>query len=82
MRHWQGILFVAAIMSVSSGIFATARAQPVQIRAGYGGTAGYQLPLWVNREAGLARKYGIDLEILLIGAGSLNMQALIGGASN
>jgi ABC-type nitrate/sulfonate/bicarbonate transport system substrate-binding protein len=80
MRHWQRILFGAAIVSLSSGIFAMAGAQPVLVRAGYGGTAGYQLPLWVNREAGLAKKYGIDLEILLIGAGSLNMQALVGGS--
>jgi len=80
MLHWQLILFGAVITSLGSGIFAMARAQPTLIRAGYGGTAGYQLPLWVNREAGLAKKYGIDLEILLIGAGSLNMQALIGGS--
>jgi ABC-type nitrate/sulfonate/bicarbonate transport system substrate-binding protein len=67
-------------MSLSSGIFAMAGAQPVLVRAGYGGSGGYQLPLWVNREAGLAKKYGIDLEILLIAAGSLNMQALVGGS--
>ena len=80
MRHWQGILFGVAIMSLSSGIFAMAGAQLVLVRAGYGGSGGYQLPLWVNKEAGLAKKYGIDLEILLIAAGSLNMQALVGGS--
>lgn len=80
MRHWQGILFGVAIMSLSSGIFAMAGAQLPLVRAGYGGSGGYQLPLWVNKEAGLAKKYGIDLEILLIAAGSLNMQALVGGS--
>jgi len=50
------------------------------VRVSYGGTAGYQLPLWVNKEAGFYKKYGIDLEILLIGAGSANTQALIGGS--
>ncbi len=80
MRHWQGILFGVAIMSLSSGIFAMAGAQLALVRAGYGGSGGYQLPLWVNKEAGLAKKYGIDLEILLIAAGSLNMQALVGGS--
>jgi len=77
-RHLQGVLFGAVIISLSSGIFASVGAQLVPVRAGYGGTGGYQLPLWVNREAGLAKKYGIDLEVLLIGAGSLNMQALVG----
>src|SRR5215813_8024153 len=80
MRHWQKVLFGVPIAFLASGIFAMASAQLAPIRAGYGGTGGYQLPLWVNREAGLAKKYGIDLEVLLIGAGSLNMQALVGGS--
>ena len=25
----------------------------------YGGTAGYQLPLWVNKELGFSKKYGV-----------------------
>jgi ABC-type nitrate/sulfonate/bicarbonate transport system substrate-binding protein len=28
----------------------------------YGGTAGYQLPLWVNKELGFSKKYGVDLD--------------------
>ncbi len=50
------------------------------IHAGYGGIAGYQLPLWVNKEAGISRKYGIELETLVISGGSLNMQALLAGS--
>ncbi len=50
------------------------------MRIGYGGIAGYQLPLWVSKEADLSKKYGIELEPLLIGGGSLNMQALLGGS--
>ncbi len=46
----------------------------------YGGTAGYQLPLWVNRELGFSKKYGVDLETILIQAGSPNIQALLGGS--
>jgi ABC-type nitrate/sulfonate/bicarbonate transport system substrate-binding protein len=46
----------------------------------YGGTAGYQLPVWVNRELGFSKKYGVDLEIILIQAGSPNIQALLGGS--
>ena len=55
-------------------------AEPTLIQAGYGGIAGYQLPLWVNKEAGISRKYGIELEPLLISGGSLNMQALLAGS--
>ena len=46
----------------------------------YGGTAGYQLPLWVNRELGFSKKHGVDLETILIQAGSPNIQALVGGS--
>jgi ABC-type nitrate/sulfonate/bicarbonate transport system substrate-binding protein len=46
----------------------------------YGGTAGYQLTLWVNREMGFSKKYGVDLEIIMIQAGSPNIQALLGGS--
>jgi NitT/TauT family transport system substrate-binding protein len=51
------------------------------MRVGYGGIAGYQLPLWVTKETGISRKYGIEVEPLLIGGGSLNMQALIANST-
>lgn len=50
------------------------------MQAGYGGIAGYQLPLWINKEAGISRKYGIELEPLLISGGALNTQALLAGS--
>lgn len=55
-------------------------AESTRFLVSYGGTAGYQLPLWVNKELGFARKYGVDLEIILIQAGSPNIQALLGGS--
>lgn len=64
------VLFVAMV-SVALGASQASGAELPLVRVGYGGIAGYQLPLWVNKEAGLAKKYGIDLEPLLIGGGSL-----------
>jgi ABC-type nitrate/sulfonate/bicarbonate transport system substrate-binding protein len=55
-------------------------AEGTRFLVSYGGTAGYQLPLWVNKELGFSRKYGVDLEIVLIQAGSPNIQALLGGS--
>ena len=55
-------------------------AEQTVVHAGYGGIAGYQLPLWVNKEVGISRKYGVELEPLLIGGGALNMQALVAGS--
>ena len=66
-------------MPALTGIHATAT-EMTQVYAGYGGIAGYQLPIWVNKETGISRKYGIDLEPLLISGGALNMQALLAGS--
>lgn len=66
---------LSAILFVSPAV-----AQTTLVHAGYGGIAGYQLPLWVNKEAGISKKYGIDLETLLISGGALNTQALLAGS--
>ena len=50
------------------------------VHVGYGGIAGYQLPLWVNKDNGISKKYGIEIEPLLISGGALNMQALLAGS--
>lgn len=71
---------VAQILTLCSLVFPGSAAEHTLIHAGYGGIAGYQLPLWVNKEAGISRKYGIELETLLISGGSLNMQALLAGS--
>jgi NitT/TauT family transport system substrate-binding protein len=68
------LLVVAAILPAGRAYAAT------PFLVSYGGTAGYQLPLWVNRELGFSKKHGVDLELILIQAGSPNIQALLGGS--
>ncbi|MBI2368173.1 MAG: ABC transporter substrate-binding protein [Deltaproteobacteria bacterium] len=80
------LLFLALIMltllSMGVGGFVQtgSAAEGTRFLASYGGTAGYQLPLWVNKELGFSKKHGVDLEIILIQAGSPNIQALLGGS--
>ena len=73
-----------AIMAgiLASGIFvrSVSAAEGGRFLVSYGGTAGYQLPLWVNKEMGFSKKHGVDLELILIQAGSPNIQALLGGS--
>src|SRR5215470_11157585 len=81
-KLWQRILFsliilLAAFTGLARGASA---AEGTRFLASYGGTAGYQLPLWVNKEFGFSKKYGVDLETILIQAGSPNIQALLGGS--
>ncbi len=74
-------LIILVILSVVfAGSVTIGSAAESQFLVSYGGTAGYQLPLWVNKELGFSKKYGTDLEIILIQAGSPNIQALLGGS--
>ena len=73
------ILIILSVVFASLARIASA-AEGTRFLVSYGGTAGYQLPLWVNKEFGFSKKYGVDLEIILIQAGSPNIQALLGGS--
>ena len=77
-RVWMVI--VVAIVSLTGSVGTAVSAEGIPFRVSYGGTAGYQLPLWVNKELGFSKRHGVDLEIILIQAGSPNIQALVGGS--
>jgi len=47
------------------------------IRISYGGTSGYNVPLWVTYEAGLFKKYGLTAELILISGDAASIQALL-----
>ena len=69
------MIYVAAALPGLAGA-----AEAMRYRVSYGGTAGYQLPLWVNRELGFSKKFGVDLEIIMIQAGTPNIQAILGNS--
>jgi NitT/TauT family transport system substrate-binding protein len=75
------VALLAAVLILSASAPHGFAAELALMRVGYGGIAGYQLPLWVSKESGISRKYGIELEPLLIAGGSLNMQALIANST-
>jgi len=47
------------------------------IRVSYGGTSGYNVPIWVTTEAGLFKKYGLNGELIMISGASQSMQAMV-----
>ena len=57
-------------MVASSGYAQTARVS-------YGGTSGYNVPLWVTYEAGLFKKYGLTAELILISGDAASIQAML-----
>jgi NitT/TauT family transport system substrate-binding protein len=81
-NHFGKLLSAAVFQAWMLAViaFPSAAAELAQVHAGYGGIAGYQLPLWINKEAGISNKYGIELEPLLISGGALGMQALLAGS--
>ena len=50
-----------------------------RIQAAYGALNASQSPLWVARERGFFGKYGLDVDLVFLSSGSLNVQALVGG---
>src|SRR5216117_172986 len=81
-RTWKRTLSVLVMLPLALGTLSRSgsAAEVTRFLVSYGGTAGYQPPLWVNKELGFSKKYGVDLEIILIQAGSPNIQALVGGS--
>jgi len=82
-RHWViqarvrvlcqktfAVVALQLLLLVSGPVPKGSPAELTLMRVGYGGIAGYQVPLWVGKELGISRKYGIDFEPLLIGGGS------------
>jgi ABC-type nitrate/sulfonate/bicarbonate transport system substrate-binding protein len=70
----------AAVLALVSWPQRAMAAEAARFLVSYGGTAGYQLPLWTNRELGFSKKHGVELEIIMIQAGTPNIQAILGGS--
>jgi NitT/TauT family transport system substrate-binding protein len=82
IRRWRSVVLglIVFCTTIAGLVRLGWSAEATRFLVSYGGTAGYQLPLWVNKELGFSKKYGVDLEIILIQAGSPNIQALLGGS--
>lgn len=52
---------------------------PEKLRVVYSAIGGSQSSLWIPYEAGIFRKYGLDLELLYAGGGSLAAQVVVSG---
>jgi NitT/TauT family transport system substrate-binding protein len=69
-------LICVVVLLASSG----AAAQPLQrIRIGYPSISSRQAQLWVAKEEGIFRKYGLDVELIFLRGGQVAIQALTGG---
>jgi ABC-type nitrate/sulfonate/bicarbonate transport system substrate-binding protein len=70
LRYKMIIFFLALLMTPFFGYAQT-------VRTSYGGTSGYNVPLWVTQEAGLFKKHGITSELILISGDAASLQAML-----
>jgi NitT/TauT family transport system substrate-binding protein len=81
-RHGQesGCLVISSLLLVAIACAAVALPRPAgaqSLRISYGGTSGYNVPIWVTQEAGLFKKYGVNVELIMISGAAQSMQAML-----
>ncbi len=73
------IVIIAAALHFSLGSVVSAQgAEPVKVLIAHGAISSNVEPLWIAKEQGIFRKYGIDAELVFIIAGRA-MQAMLAG---
>ena len=73
----RAILAVVICTTILAGNRAPASAEPLRIV--YTAISLMYGPLWVTREAGFFKKYGLDVELLYLSGGTLSTAALVSG---
>jgi ABC-type nitrate/sulfonate/bicarbonate transport system substrate-binding protein len=68
------IFFYRVTLAMIALIMLSERADGEAIRIAYGGTAGYNVPLWVGQEAGYFEKHGFSTELIFT---QLDIHALL-----
>jgi NitT/TauT family transport system substrate-binding protein len=74
-------IFAAAVAAVLMGAGPVVAGEKplVKINVAYSSISGNMAPLWVTQERGFFRKYGLDVQAILIESGTTTAQALVGG---
>jgi NitT/TauT family transport system substrate-binding protein len=77
---WSFLFFFAFVVGSPLNSVAADKAAPLQrIMVAYSSISGNNAPLWVTQEKGFFKKYGLDVQAVLIESGSTSAQSLIAG---
>lgn len=76
----KGLLGVAGVIAISSGVPGSAKAQGTKVRLAFCGQLLCVIPYEVTRARGHFADQGIDIELVYTRGGSAAIQALVGGA--
>jgi NitT/TauT family transport system substrate-binding protein len=77
-----GIILIAMLSTTATmrPLAASAAEKPLQkINVAYSSISGNMAPLWVTQEKGFFRKYGLEVQSILIESGTTTAQALVSG---
>jgi NitT/TauT family transport system substrate-binding protein len=76
------ILFVIALLLISTGWVTAQEKKPEVLNVAYTSATATRAPLWIAKEMGLFEKYGVDIRLIYIRAGSPSISALVSGDVN
>ena len=68
------------VISMLAGLTESASAQEGRrLRAGYASLSGNMVPYWAGKDAGIYKKYGLDIDLVAFPSGTEGMAAMIAG---
>ena len=79
MRHEGCLAVLIILLGAILGFGSPAAGQMRKINIAYTATSPYQAALIITKEAGLFRKYGLDVSLIFTAGGSLGVQAMVSG---
>ncbi|MGZ8445809.1 MAG: ABC transporter substrate-binding protein [Candidatus Binatia bacterium] len=74
-----GVVVITIVWLLYPSMVNAATPQPPRVRIAYSSISSIFAGLWVAKETGAFEKYGVRGELLYIGAGSVAVQAMMGG---
>src|SRR3970040_2177173 len=77
MRNRVGMIFLTVCL-IGAGQTTLVAAEPTKVLIAHGAISNNVEPLWIAKEQGIFRKYGIEAELVFIIAGRA-MQAMLAG---
>ena len=77
VRLAAAVIAAAAILTASALPAADKALQKINVA--YSSISGNMAPLWVTQEKGFFRKYGLDVQVILVESGTTTAQALVAG---
>src|ERR1044072_4914352 len=73
------VILAAAVVHLTAAGARAADRPPQKINVAYSSLSGNVSPLWVTQDRGFFRKYGLDVQAILIESGTTTAQALVAG---